>query len=474
MLQDISKPAQINKQQLSKSDKGKKINGFDYSQVWYKDLFAVIEVKHKATAAEFNNAYVQLFMYTRNLYATQPNRRFAWGLVICGTMVEACVFGPNYAVASKKMDISTAEGRHEFVKLLTYWSFSEDYRLGYDPTMRRLKGLGCWEIEVPVCGDGNSKSNKTKVYYSNLMVTIAERLFGRHTRCFLATPDKPAIGKLLTVDDYSIFIKDAWPEADEDCSKDTRDEIRHLAKIKRMLGDKRPELEGMYPTIEAGGRVCIKHTGANSKAMLMQDTTRAILGDILEQSKATEMRALDTGEDNKDKDENAQMEQIVHVRVHKRIATTPIGQPISKAKSVFELLVIFADIMKCHNAVYKECNILHRDISMNNIMFRRTRDGVAGLLIDFDHSKDEEFDNGTVHDMRTGTMPFMSINNLENNSTRRTVLDDWESFIYILCWIGTYGYNSKTRRKYVSTYPLRIRHWVTDNMEANADAKRSR
>ncbi|KAJ1813613.1 hypothetical protein LPJ56_005114, partial [Coemansia sp. RSA 2599] len=302
------------------------------------------------------------------------------------------------------------------------------------------------------------------------MVTVSERLFGRHTRCFLATPDKPLPGQKLAADDYSVFVKDAWPEADEDSGKDARDEIRHLAKIKRILGEKRPDLEGTYPTIKAGGSVLIGCSAGGGNAV--QDTTRFILGNILEQSKAAEKRALETiAEDSEAED--AQTKRIVHVRVHKRIATTPIGQPISKVKSVFELLVIIADVMKCHSAIYNECSILHRDISINNILFRRTPNGVAGLLIDFDHSKDEELDDGTTHDMRTGTLPFMSINNLENNSTKRTVLDDWESLIYILCWIGTYGYNSKTARRTVSSKPLKIRQWVTDNMQVNADNKRT-
>ncbi|KAJ1726108.1 hypothetical protein LPJ72_006447, partial [Coemansia sp. Benny D160-2] len=41
---------------------------------------------------------------------------------------------------------------------------------------------------------------------------------------------------------------------------------------------------------------------------------------------------------------------------------------------------------------------------------------------------------------RTGTLPFMSINNLEGGKIEHSLLDDWESLIYIICWIGTYGW----------------------------------
>ncbi|KAJ2705292.1 hypothetical protein FB645_002542 [Coemansia sp. IMI 203386] len=195
----------------------------------------------------------------------------------------------------------------------------------------------------------------------------------------------------------------------------------------------------MYPTIEAGGRIHIAKYAEGIE--VVKDTTRAILGDaILQQSKAIKLREADAGQ------ENANKETVAHVHVHKHIATTPIGQPILKANSVIELLVIFADVIKCHDAIYKECKILHRDISINNILYYRTPDGVTGMLIDFGHSKDKE-DDSTTRDMRISTPPFMSINNLENNDTPRTVLADWESLIYTICWIGTYGYNSETRRK---------------------------
>ncbi|KAJ1641877.1 hypothetical protein LPJ64_006216, partial [Coemansia asiatica] len=41
----------------------------------------------------------------------------------------------------------------------------------------------------------------------------------------------------------------------------------------------------------------------------------------------------------------------------------------------------------------------------------------------------------------TGTRPYMSIGNLSKSSVERTVLDDWESIIYVLCWLGTFGVN---------------------------------
>ncbi|KAI7824482.1 hypothetical protein BX661DRAFT_185387 [Kickxella alabastrina] len=44
-----------------------------------------------------------------------------------------------------------------------------------------------------------------------------------------------------------------------------------------------------------------------------------------------------------------------------------------------------------------------------------------------------------------GTLNFMSVNNLEGNSNKRTELDDWEALIYVLVWLGTFGLNGMSK-----------------------------
>ncbi|KAJ1661539.1 hypothetical protein EV178_006552, partial [Coemansia sp. RSA 1646] len=65
------------------------------------------------------------------------------------------------------------------------------------------------------------------------------------------------------------------------------------------------------------------------------------------------------------------------------------------------------------------------------------------MLIDFDHAICEDDKDAVRHFERTGTLPFMSVNNLEGGKLEHSLLDDWESLIYILCWIGTYGWKKK-------------------------------
>ncbi|KAJ2517936.1 hypothetical protein H4217_003640 [Coemansia sp. RSA 1939] len=95
--------------------------------------------------------------------------------------------------------------------------------------------------------------------------------------------------------------------------------------------------------------------------------------------------------------------------------------------------------MECHWEIYKRFGILHRDISTNNILLTGSGSRIKGMLIDFDHAFCESDKNSVRRFKRTGTLPFMSVNNLESKIKMHTVLDNWESLLYILCWLGTYG-----------------------------------
>ncbi|KAJ2382678.1 hypothetical protein GGI05_005574 [Coemansia sp. RSA 2603] len=42
----------------------------------------------------------------------------------------------------------------------------------------------------------------------------------------------------------------------------------------------------------------------------------------------------------------------------------------------------------------------------------------------------------------------MSINNLRSSSVRRTQLDDWESLLYLICWMATFGVTTEHRKTF--------------------------
>ncbi|KAJ2308333.1 hypothetical protein IWW55_000495, partial [Coemansia sp. RSA 2706] len=242
-----------------------------------------------------------------------------------------------------------------------------------------------------------------------------------------------------------VLIKDAWAYAAATGSKAARDELSNLRAIRDKL-DADDALAGTYSHLEAGGIVQQK----GKRRGTLNDTTELILANFM-----------------------ASVRDNVKKRVHWRVATTPVGEDLQKVRSVDELIVVVGDVMAAHTAIVRRCDILHRDLSTNKIMFCRDDDGmVRGLLIDFNNAVLQANPHDEQRPDRTGIYPYMSIGNLEQSSVKRTALDDWESLIYILCWLGTIGINRDDQTNVKIRSDLTICHWRDGSATNIAKAKR--
>lgn len=85
--------------------------------------------------------------------------------------------------------------------------------------------------------------------------------------------------------------------------------------------------------------------------------------------------------------------------------------------------------------VYEETGILHRDVSLDNLMFRHKDGKIIGVLNDFDLAiHKSEQNNGPLSKQQTGTKPFMAIDLLERpqgNPPLHRYRHDLESFMYV-------------------------------------------
>ncbi|KAJ2797771.1 hypothetical protein H4R20_005069 [Coemansia guatemalensis] len=414
----------------------------------YVDLLMIVEAKHLPSSTM--KAHMQLFRYTRMLYQTQHDRQLAWGMVICGTHVQVCLFTPTDVLASESLVLTTPGGRAQLVKLFVNLSFCERHQLGYDPTIVYLPELQCWRIQVPENDDNDSEKDfnpRFRMYYSNTMVVTAGRLCGRHTRCFLAVSDPPSADNPIECMDHKVIVKDAWPESNVDVVEDARDEIRFLRKIRRKLAGS-SEVAGKYPIIKAGGRVYIQQSeGSKWKLDMVRGHPPSPR-------------------------QGAPPDVVCPVRVHKRVVISPVGQPLNKLNSVYELVIVIADAMRCHAEIVSKCGVLHRDISWNNILFRREAESVQGMLIDFDCALDLANPGTCLQTEFTGTGPFMSIINLECSTVPQSALNDWELVVHLLCWYGVFGLNGRTEPANLNSR-RRIHGWVEGEAMQMADAKRN-
>ncbi|KAJ2499684.1 hypothetical protein GGH96_003347 [Coemansia sp. RSA 1972] len=308
-------------------------------------MFAVAEAKGVPSDRELG--FIQLFRYSRPLYERQPDRRFLWGMSVCGEDTYVCLFTPSKAYATPAMNVQTPEGRRALINFFVGWSLCEWDRCGYDlsmvlrsivPKLRRnpipmagpnIRGtalgsqqpalhmqnkLTYYEIQVHNY-DPVSPVHTTHQYFANLPMVNAERLFGRHTRCFSGSSTDPNTrcgydGRVIA----DSLLKTGWPESNMDIAADSRDECQMLRKINRILGDD-ADLNKRYPTLVCGGRARID----SGDGVMVDDSVQFILAEV------------DT-------------EVTVH-HVHKRLVIKPLGEPLNTVRTVHELIIVLYDAM---------------------------------------------------------------------------------------------------------------------------------
>ncbi|EIW76703.1 hypothetical protein CONPUDRAFT_130045 [Coniophora puteana RWD-64-598 SS2] len=118
--------------------------------------------------------------------------------------------------------------------------------------------------------------------------------------------------------------------------------------------------------------------------------------------------------------------------VHFRLVLKQVGRPIMSFTSTWELVNAISCAFKAHHQAVKKARILHRDISVGNIIIdKATGDG---YLIDWEMAKSIDDEAPRTHE-RTGTLQFRSVLLLRRGKALHKVVDDIESFVQVLLWI---------------------------------------
>ncbi|PAV19315.1 acetate kinase [Pyrrhoderma noxium] len=113
-------------------------------------------------------------------------------------------------------------------------------------------------------------------------------------------------------------------------------------------------------------------------------------------------------------------------------------EPITSLTDLEEFKTAFRDIFHViHYLAISKDGIKHRDISISNLMCRRLGDGsVQGILNDWDVASTSHTESDSEHtNMRTGTMPFMSIDLHRKLPPVNIERFEYESLFYVLYWI---------------------------------------
>lgn len=188
------------------------LGDYGHTLSYYSGL-AVGEIKPNTQRQKKKKALSQAFEYSRQIFANQPNRRFLWGDICRGNVVNMVHMGRDKALVSTDMDLTTPVGRLECIRYYFYWSFCGEARLGYDTSMRlaedKNKDEG-WNIKL--FGDGEITAEEYKnapEYRVTSTIKNATSLFGTASRCFIVK----RLDKHGNVGNKEYILKDYWYDA---------------------------------------------------------------------------------------------------------------------------------------------------------------------------------------------------------------------------------------------------------------------
>ncbi|KAL4263835.1 Fungal-type protein kinase domain-containing protein [Pleurotus pulmonarius] len=137
-------------------------------------------------------------------------------------------------------------------------------------------------------------------------------------------------------------------------------------------------------------------------------------------------------------------------------------------RTLEDFQVAYLDIVECHYTTTTYGNILHRDISENNLLWAGADGNVTGVLNDWDLATPvDAIGKSTNH--RTGTGPFMALDLLDPVPPVHLYRHDLESLFYVLIRAAVH-YDIGSGRPHSHGVDKKLENW-TGTYEAARDAK---
>jgi hypothetical protein len=443
------------------------------------------ELKSNPAASDDKSTLLQVANYVREVFGAQPCRRAVHTFTLCGQYLRAWLFDRSGAICSTSVDINAEPV--VFLRIICGYATMSARDLGfdpsirwdrggetvYDPTVALVSGGGRPYIYATIqphnepagrrdstAQDDSAEQNigtdkleiePTPIYTRYAIVT-------RGSSCWKARPyrESPADEPWIYV------VKDQWraAERESECdiisamvSQDNGRESDKRIGLPRYVsfGDHREngELVDIVSTIRRGLVSAKKPPSEHSTAMAppakrqsAPSSHKRKAGEVLHSSSSKKLKfaqrnsALTGGPPE------------CNNRIFSRLIMTPIGKSLYEFSSFTELLSALRDAIIGHKRLYHTYHILHRDVSINNIVISPPGHTSAGVLIDLDLAIDINrlTKSGASH--RTGTQDFMAVGVLEGEPHRAR--HDLESFFFVLLWVASFYDASANRRFDVS------------------------
>ncbi|KAJ1969406.1 hypothetical protein IWQ62_000640 [Dispira parvispora] len=439
-----------------------------------KETFGIIEVKQSPMEDGILKTYARLGLSVQCALDAQFDRHSMWGITVRGPFVRFVLFTHSAVIPSERIDMRTPKGRKQFVDDYVRLSLCPKYRVGYDPTKKWLPRYGRWEVE---CFNTNQDKNKQSaegpyatVYVDPKPITPGGHLFGRRTRCHLAS--------LTKTGEFDYVLKESWTEVDGNLNKvEMPNEVRifnHIKEKDRQLEE--PLTENGIPKMVYGGTVCVKteyvHGNTGHPGQWCYNIMSRYCGELKANTGSGSSHSPSTSQGESTNSGNTDSVIKSVERVHQRLLLTPTGKSMTTlhpygTRSSSEVPVdltpdeaselcddveyFFRELFEIIYRLHENYGIYHRDLSEGNVLVvetevsdptkpDETEIAQVPLLIDFDHARIEGDDVTNQMMSRVGTLPFMSILNLAGRTDKLTFLDECESFLYLFLWKCTIGF----------------------------------
>ncbi len=314
------------------------------------------------------------------------------------------VFDRLGGMAGERFDIN--EDGLQFVSTILGFLWMNEEDLGLDPTIITKGGQRYIEIE---------RNGQTERFIVDGLMKRAPCVAGRATTCWKAhREDDPRI---------PFVIKDSWQytermEEGEMLREATQRNVANMARYYhhetvRVRGTEddiranvrkgldvttasnyRPERSILSPTTASSSRQGRNHSMAGRKRL--SSRTDAPLPPSKRSCSVSPVKASSSSLPN---------------RVHRRIILRDYGKAIYKASSRSTLLAALEGCIEGHESLRREACLLHRDISINNLMVNEDDNNPSwpSFLIDLDLAIKEQREGASGAKGKTGTRAFMAI-----------------------------------------------------------------
>ncbi|KAL2171516.1 hypothetical protein VTG60DRAFT_2684 [Thermothelomyces hinnuleus] len=375
------------------------------------------------SSADILSAGLDLGRYAREVLAAQDTRRFVLGFTLCGSFMRVWLFDRVGGIASDQFDINKDGLRFVFTILGFLWMSEE--QLGFDPTITTANGQRFIEIE---------REGKTERLVVDRLMKRTRCIVGRATTCWKAHREDP----------YAQFVvKDSWQYLERDEEGELLREaaskgVVHVARYyHHEIVRVRNTEDDVCNNVRKGLDITKATNFWQSRSRVSPSTSVAGISQISRSSSIAGAKRS-SGQTGAPLPPSKRLHSIssnkagreIQNRVHRRVILYDYGVPIYEARSRATLLSALADCISGHESLRQRAGLLHRDISIGNLLIGEDN---RGFLIDLDLAVKEQRLGASGSKGKTGTRAFMAVGALLGE--RHSFMHDLESFFWVLFWI---------------------------------------